>query len=150
MAGIYARSRFAPKPRAVPAPAPSRPERTVGDGQNLADVACIRVTAHGYASGGRIRHTIEAFNGRHQTVLLSLDPAREIAEREQLLAAVIEQFPGVNWERSHQVLIGADGADVWAVPDVNERGFIPEEDDTFGALKPPTYTAVPIERRAAA
>jgi hypothetical protein len=150
MAGVYARSRFAPKPRAVPAPMPVRPERTVHDGQNLTDVACIRITAHGFASGGQIRHTIEAFNSRHRSILLSPDPTREVAERNCLLAAVFEQFPGIDWDRSHQVLIGPDGSKVWAVPDVGERGSIPEDDETFGALRPPTYITVQAATRRAA
>lgn len=143
MAGIYARSRFAPKLRAVPPPAPTRPDRTVGDGIAPDGIVCIRIRAHGFAGGGRIRRTIECFNGRHQTVPLSRDPAREIAEREQLLAAVLAQFPGIDWDRSHQVLIDSDGAAVWAMPDVNDPGFIPEDDDTFGPRRPPVYAARP-------
>lgn len=144
MAGVYARSRFAPKPgRAVPAPAPTRPERTVGDGMDPAGIVCIRIQTHGWAAGGRIRHTIECFNDRHQTVLLSRDPAREVAEREQLLAAILAQFPGIDWDRSHQVLIDPDGAAVWAMPDVNELGFIPEDDGTFGPRRPPAYAVRP-------
>ncbi len=136
----YARSRFAPKPRAAAVVA-AGPARTLGDGQDPEAIMCIRIYAHGWAAGGRIRHTIECFNDRHQAVLLSRDPAREAAERQQLLAAVFEQFPGIDWDRSHQVLIDPDGTAVWAMPDVNELGFIPEQDGTFGTRRPPRYAA---------
>ncbi|MFL6113957.1 MAG: hypothetical protein ACJ786_21750 [Catenulispora sp.] len=141
MSGFYAGSRFAPKPRRVAPTGAAGAARTVADGQDPDGIACIRIRAHGWAGGGRIRHTVTCYNATHAEVLLSTDPSTEAAERAELLAAMFTQFPGIDWNRSHQVLIGAGETGVWAAPDADEPGFLPDEDLTFGALKPPVYAA---------
>lgn len=138
----YYGSRFAPKPRLVAPSGAARPARTVADGQDPDGIVCIRIHAHGWGAARRIQHTVTCYNDRHAEVLLSTDPAAEAAERAELLAAMFAQFPGIDWNYGHQVLIGPDGATIHALPDVLESGFLPELDGTFGAPKPPVY-AVP-------
>jgi hypothetical protein len=142
MSGFYAGSRFAPKPRRVAPSGAARPAaRTVAAGQDPDGIACIRIRAHGWAGGGRIRHTVTCYNAKFGEVLLSTDPAAELRERADLLASMFTQFPGIDWNRSHQVLIGADGVGVWAAPGADEPGFLPDADGTFGVLAPPVYAA---------
>lgn len=140
----YAPSRFAPRPRkAAPSGAVAHPVRTVADGQDPDDIVCIRIRARNYASGLRIRHDIVCFNDRFDRVLLSQDPAAELDERAALLTMMLDAFPGVDWTRDHQIVIGGDGTTIHAAPDVDEPGFIPEDDGTFGTLKPPVQAARP-------
>lgn len=143
MTGYYAHSRFAPKSRPAASAAPARPARTVGDGMDPRGIVCIRIHAHGWGAARRIQHTVTCYNDRHAEVLLSTDPAAELAERAELLAAMFEQFPSIDWDHGHQVFIGPDGATIHALPDVLEPGFLPGEDGTFGALKPPVYAVRP-------
>lgn len=153
---MYAGSRFAPKPRRVAPAGAADPARTVADGQDPDGIVCIRIRAHRFATGTRIQHTITCYNDRFDDVLLSTDPAAEAAERAQLLNAMFAQFPGIDWDRDHQVLLGVDGTTIHAAPDIDELGWLPDEDRTFGPVKPPVYTtdrpwyeAVPTLERAA-
>lgn len=155
---VYYGSRFAPRPRkAAPSGAAARPVRTVGDGQDPDGIVCIRIRPHGWGAARRVQHTVTCYNDRHAEVLLSTDPATERSERSEVLAAMFAQFPGINWDYGHQVLIGPDGVTIHAMPDVLDPGFLPDIDGTFGAPKPPVYAPQPRydtipqlpERRAA-
>lgn len=145
----YAPSRFAPRPRKAAPPGAARgARRTVGEAMDPDGIVCIRIRAYGWTGGARTRHTIRCYDAQFGEVLLSTDPAAEVAEREQLLAAMLAAFPDVDWTRNHQILLGGDGTAIWAAPDVDEPGFIPEDDRTFGALRPPAYAAAPWNENA--
>lgn len=140
----YAPSRFAPKPRkAAPSGAAARPVRTVADAMDPDGIVCIRIRARNYASGLRIHHDIVCFNDRFDRVLLSANPAAELDEHAALLTLMLDAFPGIDWTRDHQIVISGDGTTIHAAPDVDEPGFIPEDDATFGAPRPPVYAAPP-------
>jgi hypothetical protein len=142
---MYAGSRFAPKPRKAAPSGAAAPSRTVADGQDPDGIVCIRVRAYSWATRTRVRHTITCYNSRFGEVLLSTDPAAELAERAELLAAMFAQFPGIDWDHGHQVLIGDGGTTIHALPDVLEPGFLPDVDGTFGTPKPPVYAAtIPV------
>jgi len=139
---MYANSRFAPKPRRVAPAGAARPVRSVGDGQDPDGIVCIRIRAR-YDRHNRIRHDVVCFNARFTRVLLAADPADELSERAALLTLMFNEFPGIDWTRDHHIVIGEDGTNIWAAPDVDEPGFIPEDDRTFGVLRPPVYAAAP-------
>lgn len=139
---MYAGSRFAPKPRRVAPAGAAGPARTVADGMDPDGIVCIRIRAR-YDRNSRIRHDVVCFNARHDRMLLATNPAEELSERAALVVAMFDAFPGIDWTRDHQILLGDDGTNVWSAPDVDEPGFIPEDDATFGALRPPVYAARP-------
>lgn len=144
---MYARSRFAPKPRRTPVAAAPRRGETIAEHdarcQDPADIVCIRITAYGFATGGMIRHDVVCFNSHHHAVALSSDVWQSMDERQQLIAGIRARFPDIDWDYSHQIIISAGRAEIWSVPEAHQPGFIPEEDATFGALIPPRRRPAP-------
>ncbi|HEY3477506.1 MAG TPA: hypothetical protein VGL02_01290 [Streptomyces sp.] len=103
------------------------PKRTLAEAMATDVPAWYRIHVQ-YSRGGTRLYRLEAWTADHRPCA----PAPGITA-QSLMAA----HPDIDWWRSHDV--DARTGAVYAVPEPDEDGAIPELDRTFGDRRPPHY-----------
>lgn len=101
------------------------PRRTAAD--VLASPVVIRVVYLGWI-GGRHQHNAYGYGVDYQRIILSEGRVQDWT------ACLFAKYPDVDWRQSHDYYPALDR--LFAAPDCDEPGGIPEDDGHFGGTDP--------------